>query len=88
MSGVARAHKHNRAARAAARMRRSRERRDSGCFMVARIPITDAQVLELVESGYLLAWDDQDRSKVEAAAQKAWNDLFALRVTGSGEPEV
>jgi hypothetical protein len=66
---------------AAARMRRSRERRARGVFMVARLPISHAQVDELVAAKYLEEWDSENRNKVEAAAQKAWNDLFRLRVT-------
>jgi hypothetical protein len=80
MSSVVRM-KQDRRAAARIRMRRARERRERGYFMVVRLPITRSQLDELIDSGYLQTWDDQDRTKIEFAVQKAWADLFRLRVT-------
>jgi hypothetical protein len=56
--------------------------------MVLRIECTHAQVLELVDAGYLQAWDDNDRRAVRDAAQLMWNDAFRLRATGRGDASV
>ena len=62
------------------RMREHRQRRKAGTVMVARIPITEAQRDELVAAGYLQEWSDGDAKAIEAAARKAWADLFCRYV--------
>lgn len=59
------------------RMREHRQRRKAGIITVARIPITEAQRDELVAAGYLPEWSDGDAKEIEAAARKAWVDLFS-----------
>ena len=62
------------------RMQRYRNRKKAGACLVVRLAVTDAQVLDLIDSGYLQAWDDQDAAKIADAVQRAWDD-----VTGSAK---
>jgi hypothetical protein len=58
------------------RMRRHRERKRTGTCLVVHVAVTDAQVLELIEAGFLQAWDDSDPDAIAGAVQTAWNDLM------------
>lgn len=49
------------------RMQRHRSRKRAGACVVVRLAVTDAQVLELVDAGYLQAWDDSDPDAIAGA---------------------
>jgi hypothetical protein len=48
-------------------MQRHRSRKRAGACLVVHLAVTDAQVLELVDAGYLQAWDDSDPDAIAGA---------------------
>jgi hypothetical protein len=88
MSGTARSHKQDRAAHAAARMARFRQRRRNYRHCV-RIEYPEALPLALVDAGFLQQWDDTNPKAIAKAIENVLIAMCAkadydVGVTGSG----